>query len=273
MHHCLSVTAALLVAGFVGTAAQAQPVTPPSGLVQAGKLTYGVAATFAPFEFQGTDGTLKGFDIEMGEALAAKMGLAVAPLNMEFKGLIPALQGSRIDVINSAMYINEERAKQVDFVPYLRVGNEVLVRKGNPAGITGRDDSLCGKKVSVTLGGIQETYAREDNKRCTDAGRPAVTILTFPTAQDSALALRQGRSDAHLDSTPGAVMVLQKVPDTFQIAGTSFNTDTQIGIAVRKGDAATRQAIEAAVQAIVKDGTYDKLIAKYELPTSVALLK
>ncbi len=271
MHHLLSATAALLLAGVVGTAAQAQTAT--TSFVQPGKLTYGVAATFAPFEFQGTDGSLKGFDIDLGEALAAKMGASVAPLNMEFKGLIPALQGGRIDVINSAMYINEERAKQVDFVPYLRVGNEVLVRKGNPAGITGRDDSLCGKKVSVTLGGIQETYAREDNKRCTDAGRPAVTILTFPTAQDSALALRQGRSDAHLDSTPGAVMLVQKVPDTFQIVGTSFNTDTQIGVAVRKGDAAMRQAIEAALQAVVKDGTYQTLIKKYDLPQTVALLK
>lgn len=273
MHTLLTATAALLLAGLVGTAAQAQTVTPPGTLVQPGKLTYGVAATFAPFEFQGTDGSLKGYDIELGAALAAKMGLAVAPLNMEFKGLIPALQGGRIDVINSAMYINEERAKQVDFVPYLRVGNEVVVRKGNPAGITGRDDSLCGKKLSVTLGGIQETYAREDNKRCTDAGKPAVTILTFPTAQDSALALRQGRSDAHLDSTPGAVMLLEKVADTFQIAGPSFNTDTQIGIALRKGDTATRQAVEAALQALVKDGTYGTLIAKFNLPETVALLK
>ncbi|MGQ9365075.1 ABC transporter substrate-binding protein [Azospirillum sp. ST 5-10] len=273
MHHLLSATAALLLGGLVGTSAQAQTATPKPDLVQSGTLTYGVAATFAPFEFQSTDGTLKGFDIELGDALASKMGLSVAPLNMEFKGLIPALQGGRIDIINSAMYMNEDRAKQVDFVPYLRVGNEVVVRKGNPAGITGRDNSLCGKKVSVTLGGIQETYAREDNKRCTDAGLPAVEILTFPTAQDSALSLRQGRSDVHLDSTPGAVMMMQKVPDTYEIAGESFNTNTKIGIAVRKGDAAMKAAIEAALLEVVKDGTYAALITKYALPQTVALLK
>lgn len=273
MHQLLSATAALLFAGVFCGAVQARAETPAPDLAQTGKLTYGVAATFAPFEFQGSDGALKGFDIELGQALAATMKLTPAPLNMEFKGLIPALQGGRIDIINSAMYINPERAKQVEFVPYLRVGNEVIVRKGNPAGITGRDDSLCGKKISVTLGGIEETYAREDNKRCTDAGHPAVTILTFPTAQDSALALRQGRSDAHLDSTPGAVTLLEKVPDTYQIAGASFNTDTQIGIALRKGDAAMRQAIETALQSVVKDGTYQKLIKKYDLPETVAILK
>src|SRR4051812_27015186 len=90
----------------------------PDALVEKGALTYGVAATFAPFEFQ-RNGQLTGFDVDMIEALAAKMKLKTNPMNMEFKGLIPALQGGRLDVINSAMYMNAQRAEQVDFIPYL----------------------------------------------------------------------------------------------------------------------------------------------------------
>lgn len=239
-------------------------------LVEKGALTYGVAATFAPFEFQ-KDGALTGFDVDMIGALSKKLSLEPKPLNMEFKGLIPALQGTRIDLINSAMYIKPERATQVDFVPYLKIGNQVIVVAGNPAKITGRDDSLCGKTVAVTLGGVEEIYAREDDKRCKGAGKPGLTISTLPTAQDSALSLRQGRADAVFDSTPGAVELMAKVPDVFQTVGAEFEANTNIGMAVRKGDTAMKAAIEKGLAEVVADGTYKKLIAKWKLPETVAI--
>lgn len=259
------------IAPFLLASAVSAAEVSEKALVEKGALTYGVAATFAPFEFQ-KDGALTGFDIEMIGLLAKKLKLATKPMNMEFKGLIPALQGSRIDLINSAMYIKPERAEQVDFIPYLKIGNQVIVAAGNPAKITGRDDSLCGKKIAVTLGAIEEVYAREDDKRCTSAGKPAVQILTLPTAQDSALSLRQGRADAAFDSTPGAVELMDKVPGVYQTVGAEFESNTKIGMAVRKGDTAMKAAIEAALGEIVADGSYKQLIAKWRLPESVAIL-
>jgi polar amino acid transport system substrate-binding protein len=244
--------------------APALALAQPPGLLTPGKLTYGVAATFAPFEYQ-VDGKYVGFDIEFGEAIAKKMGLEPVITNIEFRGLIPALQGRRIDIINSAMYINPQRAEQVDFIPYMRIGNTIIVRKGNPANIRSRDD-LCGRRVAVTLGGIQETYARQDNDKCKAAGKPEVTVLTFPTAQDSTLSVRQGRADAHFDSTAGAAKLTSELPDVFEVAGEVFENETRIGIAVRKGDEALRAAIEAAVKAVVADGTYVALMRKYNLP-------
>jgi polar amino acid transport system substrate-binding protein len=238
--------------------------------VEKGALTYGVAATFAPFEFQ-KDGKLAGFDIDMVGALSKKLGAEPKAMNMEFKGLIPALQGGRVDLINSAMYINEQRAAQVDFIPYLKIGNLVVVQAANPSKISGRDNSLCGKTVAVTLGGIQETYARQDDKRCRDAGLPAVTVMTLPTAQDSALTLRQGRADALFNSTPGAVELMDKVPGVYAVAGDEFEANTQIGMAVRKGDAAMKAAVEAALKEIVTDGTYKTLIDTWKFPASVSL--
>jgi polar amino acid transport system substrate-binding protein len=249
--------------------ALAQAVEPPADLVEEGALTYGVAATFAPFEYM-EDGELAGFDIEFGAAIADAMGLEPNPLNMEFSGLIPALQGGRIDIINSAMYINEERSAQVDFVPYMLVGNEIVVPRGNPEGIASRED-LCGLTVAVTLGGIQETYAREDAARCENAGEETVTVLTLPTAQDSALSVRQGRADAFFNATPGAMIQVQELPDVYEIVGETFEANTQIGIAVRKGDDDLRAAIEAAIQQVVEDGTYAELMEKYDFPPSVAL--
>lgn len=239
-------------------------------MLEKGKLTYGTAATFAPFEYQEGD-KLVGFDIEMGAALAAKLGLEPNILNMEFKGLIPALQGGRIDIINSAMYINPERATQVEFIPYLKIGNEIVVPKGNPKKIMSRDD-LCGMTIAVTLGGIQEKYARQDADKCAKAGKGEVTVMTLPTAQDSALTVRQGRADAFFNSTPGAIKQVTELPDVFQITGKTFEANTQIGIAVRKGDAEMKAMVEKGLKELVGDGTFDKLLDKYKLPPTVKIL-
>jgi polar amino acid transport system substrate-binding protein len=238
-------------------------------LVEPGKLTYGTAATFAPFEYT-EDGKLTGFDIEFGAHMAEIMGLEVSPLNLDFKGMIPALQGGRIDIINSAMYIKPERAEQVDFIPYMRVGNEIIVPKGNPKSISSRDD-LCGMNVAVTLGGIQESYAREDSAKCEAAGKSPVNVMTLPTAQDSALTVRQGRADAFFNSTPGATVQITALPDVYEIVGETFAADTQIGFAVRKGDTAMKSAITSALNEAVADGTYEALIEKYNLPSSVSI--
>jgi len=243
---------------------------PKSGLVENGSVTYGVAATFAPFEFQ-KDGVLSGFDIDLIAALAAKLSAKPVAMNMEFKGLIPALLSSRIDIINSAMYINDKRSEQVDFIPYMKIGNQVIVQAGNPAKITGRDDTLCGKTIAVTLGGIQENQARADDTRCKAKGLAGITVLTLPTAQDSALSLRQGRADAEYDSTPGAVVLQTAVPGAYEVVGGEFESDTSIGIATRKGDAALQASIKTAFAEIVADGTYKSLIEKWKLPASVSI--
>lgn len=238
--------------------------------VSPGKLTYGTAATFMPFEFV-KNGKLTGFDIDLITALSKHLDLTPAPMAMEFKGLIPALQGKRLDIINSAMYVNPTRATQVDFVPYLKIGSRVVVRKGNPAGITGRDMSLCGKNIAVTLGGIEESQARVDNKNCVAANKAAINVLTFPAATDSAVAVAQGRADAEFLSTPGTLALFSEKPDVFEAVGPEFEADTHIAFAVRKGDAETKAQLEKGLQSLVKDGTYQHLIEKWNFPDSVAI--
>lgn len=260
---------AVLALGVIAGGATAKAAGPD--LASHGKLTYGTAATFTPFEYQ-ISGKNTGFDIDFIAAIAQKMGLVAVPLNMDFNGLIPALQGHRIDIINSAMYMNPARARQVDFIPYMHIGEEILVKKGNPLRIEARSD-LCGKRVAVTLGAIEETYAREDDAACKAAGKAAIHILTLPTAQDAVLSLRQGRADALYDSSPGAAEIMASLPGEFEVAGQPFNQKTTIGIAVRKGDTAMKAAIETAMHAVVDDGTYDTLLKKYHLPLSGSLFQ
>ena len=252
--------------GVFSGAAHAAPLK----TVEAGQLTYGVAATFAPFEFT-DNGKLTGFDIDLIDAISKEMQLTPNPQSMQFSGLIPALQGGRTDLINSGMYITPARSAQVDFVPYMRIGDRIIVQTGNPSKITGRDNSVCGKTIAVTLGGIEESYARADVVRCTAAHLSPPTVMTLPTAQDSALSLRQGRADAIYNSTPGTVKMMSDVPGVYEAIGPEFEQTTMIGLAVNKGNDATAAALKAGLAKVVADGTYQKLIAKWKLPATVSI--
>jgi polar amino acid transport system substrate-binding protein len=242
-------------------------IAPPTSLVASGTLTYGTAATFPPFESKATNGDLQGFDIDMIGALSASMGLKSKALDVDFDGLIPALKGKRTDIINSAMYITPERAQNVDFVPYMVIGETMLTPAGNPKKISKIPQDLSGKTVAVTRGAIGETYMTEYNKELKQQGLSEMKILALPTNQDAMLAVQSGRADGFDTSTPGAVATLAGTKGKFELAAT-FKNETKIGIAVRKGDTATASAIGKALAAFVKSGGYGKLLEKYGIPAS-----
>lgn len=256
---------AIAATAFLALATHAEaesdaPVTP-------GTLTYGTAATYPPFQSV-EDGKIAGFSVDHAEAIAAKLGLKTAIVNLDFGGLIPALQARRFDVINSAMRVTEQRKEQVDFIPYMRIGTNIIVRAGNPKNVSGRGD-VCGLNVAVELGSTIEAFAREDNDNCVKAGKAAVNLMTFPGRQEAALAVRQSRADAFYDTTPAAVLALTRSPDSFQIVGETFGF-TENGIALRKGDP-IKARIEKAQAELIADGSYDALLTKYKFPKEVAV--
>lgn len=266
-----AVAVGLAVSATTPANAAEAAVAPPSNLVAAGKLTYGVAATFPPFEYrEGAD--LAGFDIEMIDYLANYMGLEPEALDMNFDGLIPALKGGRIDIINSAVYIKPEREEQVAFVPYMVIGEAIIVPAGNPKNIQQVPDDLSGLAVAVTRGAIGERYMVDFNKELEAKGLRPMEILTFPTNQDAMLAVASGRADAFDTSIPGAAFLQQQRPGEFEVAAT-FDLGTKIGIAVRLDDDDMKQAISQAVEHFVKDGHYERLLAKYNLPAAVNYFK
>jgi polar amino acid transport system substrate-binding protein len=239
-------------------------VTPPPELVETGYLTYGTAASFPPFEFK-ENGQPAGFDIDMGKQIADYMGLRTKILDIDFDGLIPALQGGRVDIINSAMYINPERAAKVDFVPYMKIGETLIGRTDSNVTISKLPDDLSGKTIAVTRGAIGEDYMNDFNADLNAKGLPPMTIMALPNNQDALLAVQSGRADAFDTSTPGAAHTLSETPDKFKVF-TTFALDTQIGIAMPKDKPELKAAIEAAVQRFIDEGKYNELLAKYNLP-------
>jgi polar amino acid transport system substrate-binding protein len=242
---------------------------PPKELVASGTLTYGTAASFPPFEYQDPEsGGITGFDIEMIEALAGYMGLEAEPLDIDFDGLVPALKGGRIDIINSAMYIKPEREEQVDFVRYMVIGEAIVVPAGNSEGVSALPDDLSELDVAVTRGAIGERYMLDFNEELESMGKPPMNIMTFPTNQDALLAVHSGRADAFDTSIPGAAHLNEERPGEFEVAAT-FDLGTEIGIATRKGDEDMQRAMSEALKMFVDDGGYAALLEKYGLPPAV----
>ena len=163
------------------------------------------------------------------------------------------------------MYINPERLQVADFVPYVLVGNQIVVRHGNPKDIQG-PASLCGHRVAAPVGTAFEMAAKKAGEACTSAGKPPVALLPLPGTTTCALALKEDRADAIIVSTPTAAAFETDNPDLYENGGPSYANDTKIGIAVVKGNDALHGAIAQAVSQVVADGTYADLLKKWKLP-------
>jgi len=232
--------------------------------VEPGKLTWGSSPTFKPFEFM-RDGKGQGFDVDLMEELGKRVNLASTMMVMEFKGVIPALLGNRVDAGVSGLYVTPERMQVADFIPYVIVGNQIVVQKGNPKKISGRE-GLCGVKAAVPVNTAFEASTKALSAECKAAGKPEIDILSLTGSDTVALALQQGRVDAALNSTATIAAMIGESPDAYELAGPPFDANTKVGIALRKDDTALKSRLEAALQSMVKDGTYAALLKKWNLP-------
>src|SRR5579872_2080520 len=142
---------AVLVAGVLAAVAAAA-VTPPPAIKSAGKIVFCTDATYPPEESIPTGSTNPvGCDIDIGTAVAAQMGVKASFKNTTFDSIIAALKAKKCDAVISGMNDTSDRRKQVDFVDYLKVGQSIMVKAGNPEHLSSLA-SLSGKSVSVESG-------------------------------------------------------------------------------------------------------------------------
>ena len=233
----------------------------PKAIRDAGKLTVGSDVAYPPVEFNDTDGkTAIGIDPDIAKAIGDKLGVKLVFVNGTFDGLISQLTNSkRIDLIMSAMSDNKKRQATVDFVDYFSAGTSIIVKKGNPAKINGLDD-FCGKTIAIQRGTTQDDVAEAQKTKC---GSKKLTILKFDTDPESLLQVKNDRAAADMNDFPVAAYTAQKQPG-FEVTGEQLGAGPY-GIGVRKSDTALRDALKAAVQAIIDDGTYGKILEKWDV--------
>ena len=255
-------------------AASAAAIAVPDSVKAAGKLIWCVDVSYPPEEFYAADGTTaQGSDVDIATEIGKRFGVTTEIDNTGFDGIIPALTAKKCDLIISGMNDTPERAKQVDFVDYLNVGQGILVPVGNPKGIKTLED-LSGKTVAVQLGTTNKDSLDAENATLKAAGKPAIEIQTFQADTDAFQQLALGRVDAFSTDSPVVAYYNAQPANAgkYEVAGTPISP-IPIGIAVRKEDTALKAAVTAALDAMYADGTIGSIVDKWGMTNAVVLLK
>lgn len=239
-------------------------VTAPTDLITPGTLTVGSDTTYPPQEFvDTTTGQSTGFDIDLITAVAQRMGLKVNIVRADFGTIIDSLIAKRYDVVISAVTINPDRQKKVDFVPYFNAGESLLVPQGNPKNIT-TIGGMCGLKVGVQNGTVEQDDANAADKACKQAGKQGITITALQNQTDVVQLLATGRVDATYQDSPVTDYYISLNPGHFMVGGSVVNAAPE-GIVVRKGDTSMFNAVQTSFNQLKAAGTYDALFTKWHL--------
>ena len=218
----------------------------------AGTLKIGTEGTYAPFTYHDESGKLVGFDVEIGEAVAQKLGVKAEFLEGKWDGLIAGLDANRYDTVINQVGITEERKKKYDFSePYI-ASKAVLIVKADNEEIKDFPD-LKGKNAAQSLSSNFGKIAQ---------GAGAELVGTDGFDQSIQLVLT-GRADATINDSLSFLDFKKKKPDApVKIAAEQSNADYS-GIIIRKGEPELLEAINKALVDIKADGTYDTISKKY----------
>ena len=221
---------------------------------------------YAPMELFDENDNPTGFDYDLSQALAAKLGVKFSFEDQDWDGIIPSLQSGTHDIIMSGMNDTEERQKVLDFVDYFSAGFAVVVPAGNPEKINLFAD-LCGKTVAIQTATAQIDLINAVNPSCAKK----IQVLEFPTDGDAQNAIRAGKASAGVNDGQVAAYTAQTAGDGkyFEVVVPSDApegyTSALTGIGVLKKNTGLRDAIAAALKSLVADGTYAELLKKWNL--------
>jgi cystine transport system substrate-binding protein len=217
-----------------------------------GVLKIGTEGTYAPFTYHDASNELVGFDVEIGKAVAAKLGVKAEFLEGKWDGLSAGLDANRYDAVINQVGITEERKAKYDFSdPYI-ASKAVLIVKGDNTDIKGFAD-LKGKKSAQSLTSNFGKLAEKNGAELvgTDGFDQSIQLLLT------------GRADATINDSLSFLDFKKHKPDAdVKIAAQEENADYS-GVIVRKGDPELVAAINKALADIKADGTYQKIADTY----------
>ena len=275
---CASLLPVAMLAGCVTNAEGGNPegweeITPaavpeiaamvPEDIQASGRLTAGANPPFAPFEFKDSQGNLIGMEMDLGRAVASVMGLEFAPQEQDFAMILPAVQAGTLDTGMSGFTDSEERRENFDFVNFLYAGIQWAAQPGadvDPA-------HPCGLTVAVQRTTVSETDdVRPKAEKCEEEGNP-MTILSYDTSDNAALAALVGRADALSADSPVTAWAVNRSDGKMELVGDMFDA-APYGFAVPK-DSPLGPAMAAAMQHLIDTGEYERILAQWGVETGL----
>jgi ABC-type amino acid transport substrate-binding protein len=220
-----------------------------------GKLVL-ATGNYRPFEYHDEKtNKIVGYDIDVAEAIAKKIGVPLEVREMQFTSLIPSLQNGQADLVIAAMYITDQRKEVVDFADsYMDTGMVLAVRSENTDIKSTKD--LSGKVVGVKTGATSEKVANELKEKGAN-----ITIKSYKETVDYLLDLENGRLDAAINDLLNQ-LEYNKTHPTVKIVGDTF-TKASLGIAAKKGDKELIDLVNGVLKEMKQNGESEKLYKKW----------
>jgi polar amino acid transport system substrate-binding protein len=239
----------------------------PAQIRQAGEIRVAANTSYPPFAFRAEDSTSTGLEPTIVRALAEKLGIKTTFTAVDFATVLPSISAGRFDLGVAGYSNTTERQKVVEFVNYLYAVDGLVVLKGNAGELS--TESLCGKTISSSQGAYQTVNLTDLSEACVKAGKPAINIQVFQGTPAQIVALKAKRVQGSNIDYAVAAYTVQKEPDILeQVPGVIANASGKkllMGMILKKGDMQLAEALKAALNAIIADGTYAKILAQWHI--------
>ncbi len=230
----------------------------PDDIKEAGKLVIGTDPNYAPNEYKDSAGNPIGWEIDLIDAMAAKLGLTTEYKSSQFDNIIPSIVGNKLDFGLSSFTDTVEREEKVDFINYYTAGIQWASRAGEEID----PNDACGLKVAVqatTYQDTEEVPAKSD--ACVAAGKEPIQKLQFEAQDAAANAVVLGQADAFTADSPVTLYAIAQTEGKMQAAGETFDV-APYGLPIAK-DGELTDAIVSALQSMIDDGTYQDILDEW----------
>jgi len=243
---------------------QAVAEVPAGELVRPGRLVACMDMPYPPMQFFDEQGEPTGIDVELLTEVSTRIGLEPVFQNSVYDTIIAALKTGKCDVIWADQLITPEREAELTMLPYWESAEVFIVLKGNPEGISD-PTALCGRSAAGQSGALEIDALVGFSEDCEAAGNEPIDIQQFPKSPDAMQALQAGHVDVYVASLVTGSYLVQQTGDQFEISYDFGLTGSNlVGISVMPEHTGLSDAIDAAMQSMVEDGTYTAILEKYD---------
>jgi polar amino acid transport system substrate-binding protein len=234
----------------------------PESIRSEGQIDVISTFTYPPWHVVESDGTATGLNGDLAREMGERLGVTLHHNGVEYTSLIPSLLSGHADIIWDSLHDTKERQQQLDFLDFASVGSAFLVQKGNPADLSDMD-SLCGNTVTLTQSQSQVTMVEEQQEACGAAGEEEIEILTLPNNAACVIAVQTGEADAFLNDKVALTEIVRTTSDDDLEVVSSDEAGfgaSPVGIGVKKGQDELLGALQAGLQEMIDDGTYQSIL-------------
>ncbi|MEV5983089.1 ABC transporter substrate-binding protein [Streptomyces sp. NPDC052114] len=203
--------------------------------------------------------TIVGQDVDFADAVAKTLGLKLKREAASFEAILPALGSGKYDLGTGNFGVTEERRKTIDFVTYINDGQGFAVREDSKLKKVTDFEQLCGLNVATGAGTTFEVTLEDNKHVCEEAGKKPYSVKTYAEQGAIWAALQQGRADVVMSTINGLRYAVQQ-QEGLKFLGAYHRLD--VGFAFKKGTKLA-PAFRAAVDQLIKDGTYDRILKKW----------